>query len=158
MKPHLRRPASQSGFTLIELAVVLVLIGILTGLAVPSMRSWTSRARLDGALNQLSGDIAFARMLAVRSGPNWSVTLDLLPAGQGYRILKRSPAGVIQEAKRIDLVSEHPSSGIVGMPMPLRFNSRGLLTGNETTTLTVWQQNLSGSLIVLRTGRTYRAD
>jgi len=39
-----RRRHSQEGFTLIELVVVLVVLGILTAIAVPTISNWTDAA------------------------------------------------------------------------------------------------------------------
>lgn len=59
---------SRRGLTLAELVVVLVLVGILTGLAVPSFRKSMAESKLDGDGGRLYGQIQWMRLLATKSG------------------------------------------------------------------------------------------
>jgi len=59
-------PARRSGgFTLIELSIVLVLVGLLSAMAVPSMTALVQRHRLLEAGHVLQADVAMAREQAV---------------------------------------------------------------------------------------------
>lgn len=66
------RPA---GFTLIELAMVLVVIGIGSSLALPSLNGLIRQIRTQSALDVVVGEIYRARMLAVRDGYPVSLVL-----------------------------------------------------------------------------------
>ena len=57
-----------TGFTLIELMVVIVLIGILGIIAVPNMRSWYTGFQARGACDNITNTLVTARMLAVKNG------------------------------------------------------------------------------------------
>ncbi|WOJ96492.1 GspH/FimT family pseudopilin [Congregibacter brevis] len=60
----------QSGFTLIELMMVLVLIAVLLGVGGPSFQSSLQRNRLQSAVNTVATALSFARAEAViRSQP-----------------------------------------------------------------------------------------
>ena len=54
--------------TLIELVVVMVLVGILAAIAIPSFQSVTTSSRMSGESNALLGDLQYARAEAVREG------------------------------------------------------------------------------------------
>jgi len=47
-------PSSQAGFTLVELMLVLVILGILAGLVLPKFAGRTQQARITAAITQIS--------------------------------------------------------------------------------------------------------
>jgi type IV fimbrial biogenesis protein FimT len=53
---------------MIEMVVVMVIVGILTAIAVPSFKYVTNSNRLSGQLNGLLGDMQFARSESVKEG------------------------------------------------------------------------------------------
>lgn len=56
------------GFTLIELMVVIALVAVIVGLAVPSFARLASAAAISSGVNQFLADMRFARSEAVRRG------------------------------------------------------------------------------------------
>ena len=65
----------QSGVTLFELLVVMMIIGILAAIGVPTYRYVTVSSRMSSELNALLGDLQFARSEAVREGQTVSVCI-----------------------------------------------------------------------------------
>ncbi len=55
----------ESGFTLVELIIVMAIFGILTAIAIPNFISIMPKYRLNGAARQVMGDLMAARMKAV---------------------------------------------------------------------------------------------
>ena len=51
---------NKKGFTLIELLIVIVIIGVLSGLAVPRLAGRTEKARVQAAESDIKGGIALA--------------------------------------------------------------------------------------------------
>jgi len=63
---RLAHPASQSGFSIIEIAVTLVVLGMLLATAVPSMTAWMRNAKLRNQAESLQNGLQQARNEAVR--------------------------------------------------------------------------------------------
>jgi type IV fimbrial biogenesis protein FimT len=67
-----------SGFTLVELMVVIMIAAILMAIGVPSYRYVTNSNRLAAEVNGLLGDLQFARSEAIKEGG----TVTVCPADQ----------------------------------------------------------------------------
>jgi prepilin-type N-terminal cleavage/methylation domain-containing protein len=65
----------QSGFTMVELMIILVVIAIMVAFAVPSFQDLTKKARTNSMTNQLVNDLAYAKSEALMR----STVVSLLP-------------------------------------------------------------------------------
>ena len=61
-----RVPQATRGFTLVELLIAVVVIGVLAAIAIPRFRELTQTWRLDSAAQQLLGDLHRARVEAIK--------------------------------------------------------------------------------------------
>jgi type IV fimbrial biogenesis protein FimT len=62
-----------SGFTMMELLVVITIVAILAGIGAPSFRNITTSYRIAGEVNGLLGDMQFARAEAIKEGQNVTI-------------------------------------------------------------------------------------
>ena len=63
-----------SGFSLIELAVALAIVGVLMFYAIPSYNQFSKRQAISNETNDLLGDLSFARSLAIENSNTVTVT------------------------------------------------------------------------------------
>ena len=83
------------GFTIIEMAYVLVVIGIITAIAIPSFTSFLRSSRLAGSSNQLMGDMQYARTTAMSKRRQLRIEF----AGTEYRIVETATAKILRTSE-----------------------------------------------------------
>jgi type IV fimbrial biogenesis protein FimT len=74
----------QTGFTLIESMVVLAVVSVTAGIAVPSFQKASERRQLEGAAAQLATDIRHARSSAVALSSSVRVSFQQVAGGSCY--------------------------------------------------------------------------
>jgi len=149
-----------SGYSLIELIVALLLLGLLSSFALPSFKRSLDRWRVRAALNQVTGEIYRARLHAIESGR--SSLLILHPGTEGCVSRARtalegggaigggvgSSSGVVMDLPGLCL--RHSGDSI------LVFNSRGIL---RPPARSVWVSygGAADSILVSIAGRVRRS-
>ncbi|MBA4159248.1 MAG: GspH/FimT family pseudopilin [Gemmatimonadetes bacterium] len=147
----------RGGFTMIELTITLLIFGILVALAAPAMSGYISQTRVDQAMNGLTSDLAYARMVAVRRSQPVTVTVS---ATQYTIDVANPPSTTPLRVKNVNVNSEYP--GLTLSPaLTITFDSRGLVRSGvdpaNGTPVTATRSTQQASLTILPTGRTYRA-
>jgi prepilin-type N-terminal cleavage/methylation domain-containing protein len=71
-----RRVTGTEGFTLVELAIVLVVIGIVLAMGVPGFRSLSADQQLHGAAQGVAGQVTLARARAMSTGTTQTINFD----------------------------------------------------------------------------------
>jgi len=83
------------GFSLIELIVVMVMLGILLAIAAPSMFSWRESAKVKEVAQDILGGLRQARSLAVTNNQNITASLDLTNHRLSYNgIVREFPTDI----------------------------------------------------------------
>lgn len=85
-------PAKNQGWTLIEVAVVTIIVGVLAAIATPSMVGMKGRSDLKDAMGQVKAAIQEAQRAAIKVGS--SCTVNLGPS-TGSTSVTGSPAGCV---------------------------------------------------------------
>jgi type IV fimbrial biogenesis protein FimT len=144
------------GLTLVELLMVIVVMGILTTIAVPSYQIFMAQRRLNGAARMVMSDLMAARMKAVSLNQRVKVSF----GGNEYQMWNDADSnGTIadHEGENIgkDMPSEYYDVTLSASAEPI-FQPRGTTDTQATVTLT----NSRGSkyVIVSSTGRVRISD
>jgi prepilin-type N-terminal cleavage/methylation domain-containing protein len=144
--------ADERGQSLIEVLTVLVLIGLLAGAAVPSMRGYMAEARVRTALDRMAGDISYARMLALRAGAR----VELRQTGPaGYTVTIPATGRTL---RTVSLATDAPGLHVV-MPTSdsaLVFTSRGFLVSSGTGRVVARLGAASDTAMLTISGGVYR--
>lgn len=78
------------GFTLIEAMIVLVILGVLAGLAAPSMREFMAAQRLKTPASDLYADLALARSEAIKRNTAVELVPNATDWAQGWVVRPQS--------------------------------------------------------------------
>ncbi len=116
----------ESGFTLIELMMVIAIMVILSALAIPNMIGWRDASKLRSTVNSLRGDLQMARSWAIKQNvvvKTQFAANSYVIAVEGGQVLKRRqlPAGVI-----IDLSDTTFNDDDLDGSPDTSFNGRGI--------------------------------
>src|SRR6267154_83579 len=91
--------SKQGGFTLIELVVVIVILGILAAFAVPRFMGLEGQARI-ASVSALEGALRSSAAMA-----------------HGVALASGNPASIAVEGKTINLVFGYPTNATVGLTL-----------------------------------------
>ncbi|MDO8957070.1 MAG: GspH/FimT family pseudopilin [Deltaproteobacteria bacterium] len=111
------------GFTLMEMMIGIVLIGILTIVAVPNIERFSSGYKLRGAAREVATDLQYAKMMAIKENQSFQVFFGT----QSYQV-KRGTGGGAVTVKSRSLAMDYPNVTIDATANPT-FSSRGLCNG-----------------------------
>lgn len=126
MKKHDSR-----GFSLLELMVVIVIVGVLAAVAIPNMGAWQSKRDMNASAREIASFLQQARSEAVRR--NMVVWVQFTPASNSY--FMRTQTAVLTPTKNLP-------SGVsitnTGFPADqARFTTRGFAEDPGNVTIQV---------------------
>jgi prepilin-type N-terminal cleavage/methylation domain-containing protein len=139
---------TQSGITLIEVILVMVIIGILSAVAIPRFDLTVfSRASVEGAASMIASDIRYAQEFAMSN--RVSKTLTFTSGASSYAF---SPMNGLDPSGQL------PSGATINSSLTLTFNSLGeptaggggsvtVISGTQTKTINV--VNYTGKVNIL---------
>lgn len=166
-----RNKTSQTGFTFIEIMIVIAIIGIGSAIAVPAYNQWTVRYELRQAIVEVASNLTMARMAA--RNRNTTITANFMKAadgtysvgftnGVGLVTFPRSVVdGNISEDTAVPPAAPAPNifnfaAAAPGTIRTIQFNPQGLRVaggvGNQQVNL-INSQLLNYSVIVTPSGK-----
>lgn len=149
--------SASAGYSLVEMIAVLVLIGIGAALAVPRMGGMIDNSKTSGAIGQLSSDLAYARILAVRWGRPTSVRFSA--SGAEYTVTVDTAGTASPDFHTVKTVRVAGDYAGVLLAVPrsqVSFTPRGLPYSESHGTFKAVKGSTVDSLFLYPTGRVYR--
>ena len=122
-----------TGFTLVELLVVMAIIGLILGIGLPGFLKYGEEAHLKAATRQLVGLLSLTRQRAISSRKDYAVAL----GADGHEIVVTDLGSGQPEEQRLRLPTamsvEVQAGGQPAEPPQLVFRSTGSLAGRTTS-------------------------
>lgn len=147
------RPRGRRGFTLPELLLVVVIMGLMASMAGPRLLRWAQIAGQRGAANQVVADLSLARVQAVRQGQTVSLRITSPTA---YRVTVDDAAGTaVRTLKTMDLAQSYRTVALDPAAARIAFDSRGMLRTAQNT-VTVAHGTVHRTINISAVGRIYR--
>jgi len=141
---------SRSGYTIVEMIVVLIIFAVVTGLSIPRLHGAQSSAGLRSARTQTAIYLAQAHALAIQRGRE----ARFVRSGNVVTVTVDSSGTQVVYGRPHDLSSEH------GVLIPtttldtIKFDSRGFATNTGTTAKVVLTRDgMRDSVCVSKLGK-----
>ncbi len=80
---------TETGLTLLELAVTVAIVAIVSAIAIPNMIGWVPKHRLQNAANDLRSELQAVRMRAIRENREFAVFFN--PTNNTYQVVDSGP-------------------------------------------------------------------
>ena len=135
------------GFTLIEITIALVIVGILTMIAVPNFQGWINHMRFTGFLREVYSGFQDARTKAKTTGFRHEVVVD--PAANTVR-LRRIISDNVYEYVRPAVTA--PWNCDIASGSSVVFNVNGTATNAGNVRIVSTRIAADNSLITVTTG------
>jgi len=140
-----------SGFTLIELAITLVILGILTALGLPVFTDWINNTKIRTAAEGIANGVQLARAEAVRQNLKVQFVLDGTSGPSAWTVSSVSSTGVLTQVQQ--RTNEGSGNAIVGVlpsgATTVTYSGIGVITPNGDTTPSLTQIDVCSSAAML---------
>jgi type IV fimbrial biogenesis protein FimT len=127
----------KKGFTLVEIAVTLSILGIMAAMSIPTYISWLPKHRLQISARQIYDDLNLAKMEAVKR--NTDVCITFSSANNNYTVFVDTNGDGIQNDGSTTILKNNIAleNGVsINNAATIGFNNRGMAynTGNVNVT------------------------
>jgi len=145
----------ETGFTVLELLTVVLIIGAMLAVAIPYLSKQTGKTSARGAADAVAALHAAARMGAIQRGRTASL---VIPTGTNKALVvanKVTSSGLDTLGKVVDLAGQFGVT-VTSTSDTISFSPRGIGNMSSSVTIIISKQGFSDTLRVSRGGRLSR--
>jgi type IV fimbrial biogenesis protein FimT len=159
----LKKIKFESGFTLAEVMVVIAIIGIMSGIAIPNFISWLPDYRLRSATRDIVSCMQLAKLRAVKENATVSVKFNI-SSGQYIAWLDNGDgAGTanddIYNGNEPTIMTNSLPAGVnFNQNKIFKFNSRGFPTSMVGVTVIINNTKSNSNSVIVNTAGNIRAQ
>lgn len=150
-----RTAARDSGFTVIEMLIVVVLVGILTSVSLPYFRGSSSKSSVRGAMDAISSMHAVAKATAIGRGRLARLVLDP-GAGTAVVVANKAVGTGVDTIGVVENLATRFTVRFTTTRDTLTFTPRGISSDLTGTTIVVIRSTFSDTITVSAAGRLTR--
>jgi prepilin-type N-terminal cleavage/methylation domain-containing protein len=136
--------SKQQGFTLIEVLIVVVIIGILSAIATPSVLAHYAVTKLNNSLEILQSSLELSQAEAMKTSKSCTVNI---PDGSGSELTTTCSAGLSNNTFELD-DEITVSSDLSGTPKRVIYSFKGTTNADNTITLSSANTSLQKCLVI----------
>jgi MSHA pilin protein MshA len=127
---HIIRKQAQAGFTLIELIVVIVILGILAATALPRMFDMSGQARLA----KMQAALGAVKAASATAHAAWLMNGGLYECSACTPAITLAQAAVTAEGATVNMIGGYPDVGNDGMANAVTTATGGIVTAANLST------------------------
>ena len=119
------------GFTLIEVMIVVAIVSVVVGLALPNYLQWVDRSNLRQVTSNIATQLTMARVAGMNRNRSVDVTVDHYNGTGRISAVTTTGTSVFNDLVQIN------DAYVIGSPVTVSYNGRGLRTSGGTGIQTI---------------------
>jgi len=148
--------ASRRGFSLIEMLIVMILIGILTAVALPYLRTGPSKSSVRGANSAIASYHAIARNAAIARGRMAVLVIKAAAPAMVLVVVRRPGSSAVDTVGAVANLYSTFSVALTTTSDSVIFTPRGIGISTSTTTVISTRGGVADTLTISAAGRLIR--
>ena len=148
--------ASRRGFTAIEMMIVVVLVGVLSAIALPYLRTGPAKSGVRGALSAITSLHAIARNAAIARGRTAILVIKATAPATVLVVVRRPGSSVVDTVGAVENLFARFSVALTTTSDSVAFTPRGIGISTSNTTVIVTRSSVADTLTISGAGRVLR--
>jgi len=149
--------SSDSGFSIVELIITLVLFGIVTTIAIPAFRGWSDNSNLKAAAREITSDCYQMRQRAMAENVRFRIAFNPDPTNTFTLQQETAPGSNAYNALLTKTLDEFPritiTGAVIGAGTTASFQPRG--SSSAGTVSLANSRGSTATITLLMTGRVH---